>query len=126
MLRRGPGEYRDDPRGKADRECRPAGTRVERELAAIKHEFPQVVGFAPAEGLVGGLLVVKPGTKEPNYDLAWDIVNGCFRRGLLLFAPVGVGGGCVKIAPPLPITEEALREGCNVLRETVRRLVNNT
>ena len=102
------------------------GPVLKRELAAIKHEFPRVVGFAPAEGLVGGLLVVKPGTKEPNYDLAWDIVNGCFRRGLLLFAPVGVGGGCVKIAPPLPITEEALREGCDVLRETFRSLVNNT
>jgi 4-aminobutyrate aminotransferase-like enzyme len=99
---------------------------LKRELAAIKHEFPRVVGFAPAEGLVGGLLLVKPGTKEPNYDLAWDIVNGCFRRGLLLFAPVGVGGGCVKIAPPLCITEDALREGCDVLRETFRRLVNNT
>ncbi len=101
------------------------GPVLKRELAAIQREFPRVVGFAPAEGLVGGLLVVKPGTKEPNYDLAWDIVNGCFRRGLLLFAPVGVGGGCVKIAPPLCITEEALREGCEVLHETVGRLANN-
>ena len=101
------------------------GPVLKQELAAIKEEFPQVVGFAPAEGLVGGLLVVKPGTKEPNYDLAWDIINGCFRRGLLMFAPVGVGGGCVKIAPPLCITEEALREGCDVLRQTLRILVDN-
>jgi 4-aminobutyrate aminotransferase / (S)-3-amino-2-methylpropionate transaminase / 5-aminovalerate transaminase len=93
------------------------GPVLKRELAAIKAAFPRMVGFAPAEGLVGGLLVVKPGTKEPNYELAWDVVNGCFRRGLLLFAPVGVGGGCVKIAPPLCITEDALREGCGVLRQ---------
>jgi 4-aminobutyrate aminotransferase-like enzyme len=98
------------------------GPVLKHELAAIKDEFPQIIGFAPAEGLVGGLLVVKPGTKEPNYDLAWEVVNGCFRRGLLMFAPVGVGGGCVKIAPPLCITEEALREGCGVLRETLRGL----
>ena len=98
---------------------------LKRELAAIKEKFPRVVGFAPAQGLVGGLLVVKPGAKEPNCDLAWNIVNNCFRRGLLLFAPVGVGGGCVKIAPPLCIGEEALREGCEVLRATVGKLANN-
>ena len=96
------------------------GPVLKQELAEIKREFPTVVGFAPAEGLVGGLLIVKPGTKEPHYDLAWDIINGCFRRGLLMFAPVGVGGGCVKIAPPLCIGEEALHEGCAVLRQTLR------
>ena len=101
------------------------GPVLKRELAAIKDEFPRVVGFAPAEGLVGGLLMVKPGTKEPNYDLAWNIINGCFRSGLLMFAPVGVGGGCVKIAPALCITEEALLEGCGVLRQTLRKLTNN-
>ena len=40
------------------------GPVLKQELAAIKEESPQVVGFAPAEGLVGGLLVVKPGTKS--------------------------------------------------------------
>ncbi|MGW8258180.1 MAG: aspartate aminotransferase family protein [Thermoguttaceae bacterium] len=102
------------------------GPVLQGELASIKDEFPGVVGFAPAEGLVGGVLVIKPGTKEPNYELAWDVINGCFRRGLLMFAPVGVGGGCIKIAPPLCITEEALREGCEVLRTTFRRLMNKS
>jgi 4-aminobutyrate aminotransferase-like enzyme len=100
------------------------GPVLKAELASMQAEFPTVVGFAPAEGLVGGLLMVKPGTKEPNYELAWNVINGCFRRGLLMFAPVGVGGGCVKIAPPLCITEDALREGCDVLRQTLRALLN--
>ncbi|OHB56610.1 MAG: 4-aminobutyrate aminotransferase, partial [Planctomycetes bacterium GWF2_50_10] len=95
------------------------GRILEKELASIKDEFPAVVGFAPAKGLVGGLLIVKPGTKEPNYDLAWEIINGCFRRGLLMFSPVGVGGGCVKIAPPLCIDEQALIEGLSVIRDTM-------
>jgi 4-aminobutyrate aminotransferase-like enzyme len=67
--------------------------------------------------------MVKPGTKEPNYELAWDIIYGCFLKGLLMFAPVGVGGGCVKIAPPLCINEAALREGLEVLRTTIREVV---
>jgi diaminobutyrate-pyruvate transaminase/4-aminobutyrate aminotransferase/(S)-3-amino-2-methylpropionate transaminase len=37
-----------------------------------------------------------------------------------MFAPVGVGGGCVKIAPPLCINEEAVKEGCEVIREAVK------
>ena len=34
-----------------------------------------------------------------------------------MFAPVGIGGECLKIAPPLTITEDALREGIRVLDE---------
>ncbi|MDK1032690.1 MAG: aspartate aminotransferase family protein, partial [Planctomycetia bacterium] len=96
---------------------------LKREVKAIQEEFSGVVGFAPAEGLVAGLLIVKEGTKEPNYPLAWDIINQCFRKGLLMFAPVGVGGGCVKIAPPLCINAEALEEGCSVLRESLGEVV---
>jgi 4-aminobutyrate aminotransferase/(S)-3-amino-2-methylpropionate transaminase len=64
--------------------------------------------------------MVKKGSKEPDYELAWNVVNLCFRKGLLMFAPVGVGGGCVKIAPPLCISEEAVKEGCEVIREAVQ------
>jgi 4-aminobutyrate aminotransferase/diaminobutyrate-pyruvate transaminase/4-aminobutyrate aminotransferase/(S)-3-amino-2-methylpropionate transaminase len=34
-----------------------------------------------------------------------------------MFSPVGLGGECIKIAPPLTIPEDALREGIAVLRE---------
>ena len=62
------------------------------------------------------------GTKEPNPDLAWDIVNTCFREGLMMFAPVGVSGGCVKMAPPLCITEEAVLEACDVIYNALKKL----
>jgi 4-aminobutyrate aminotransferase/(S)-3-amino-2-methylpropionate transaminase len=90
------------------------------ELQKIQKDFPNVVGFTPSKGMVGGLLMVKPGTKEPDYELAWDIVYNCFHKGLLLFSPVGVGGGCVKIAPPLCMPKEALVEGCQILHEVVK------
>jgi len=99
------------------------GPVLHEHLQRIKGEFPEVVGFAPSKGLVGGLLMVKKGGKDPDYDLAWDVVSLCFRKGLLLFAPVGVGGGCVKIAPPLCITTEAVEEGCEVIREAVKEAV---
>ena len=97
------------------------GKILKRELEAIQTEFSEVIGFAPAVGLVGGLLMIKAGTKEPDYELAWNVINNCFRKGLLMFAPVGVGGGCVKIAPPLCINEQALIEGCGIIREAIEQ-----
>lgn len=100
------------------------GSVLDSQLQAIRQEFSDVIGFAPVKGLVGGLLMIKPGTKEPDYDLAWEIVYRCFLKGLMLFAPVGVGGGCVKIAPPLCINEEALKEGCEVLQQAVEQAIS--
>jgi 4-aminobutyrate aminotransferase-like enzyme len=34
-----------------------------------------------------------------------------------MFAPVGIAGECIKIAPPLVINEEALKESLAVLEE---------
>lgn len=64
-----------------------------------------------------GIQAVKKGTKDPDPETAFSINEKCFHKGLLMFAPVGIGGECLKIAPPLVINEEALREGIGVLEE---------
>jgi len=73
------------------------------------------VGRWDATGLVGALQFTLPGTTEPDPESAWQMVNQAVGKGLLLFAPVGTGGGAIKINPPLTITEEALVEGLEVL-----------
>ena len=88
-------------------------------LAAIQRRHPDLVGCWTCRGLVGGLQMTQPGRKEPNHDLAHDIVERCFHKGLLFFCPVGAWGQTVKIAPPLTIPEEAVREGLSVLAEAV-------
>jgi len=95
------------------------GAVLQTELDSIKEKFSDVIGARLGQGLVAGLQIVKKGTKEPDGDLAWDVVNLCFRKGLMMFAPVGFGGGCVKIAPPLCITEDAVREACDVIRQAL-------
>lgn len=87
------------------------------ELERIKSKYPDALGCVQGKGLVAGIQVVKKGTKEPDSDTALKINEKCFQKGLLMFAPVGVGGECIKIAPPLVINEEALREGITVLKE---------
>jgi 4-aminobutyrate aminotransferase-like enzyme len=99
------------------------GDVLQAELDTIKEDFPDVVGARLGIGLVAGLQTVKKGTKEPDGDLAWDVVNLCYRKGLLMFAPVGAGGGCIKIAPPLCITEKAVKEGCDVIRQAMEEVI---
>ena len=93
-------------------------------LEKIQRRHPTVIGHTSARGLVAGLQTVKPGSKEPDHDLAHAIIEGCFQRGLLLFAPVGAWGQTVKIAPPLTIPREALEEGLAVLEQAVDAAVN--
>jgi len=87
------------------------------ELQRIGNKYPDILGCVQGKGLVAGIQVVKRGTKVPDSDTALKINEKCFHKGLLMFAPVGIGGECLKIAPPLITTEEALREAINVLEE---------
>jgi 4-aminobutyrate aminotransferase-like enzyme len=88
-------------------------------LKAIQAKHPSIIGNVTAAGLVAGLQTVKADTKEPDHDLAHRIIELCFQRGLLLFAPVGAWGQTVKISPPLTIPQAALEEGVVVLAQAV-------
>ncbi|NQU11746.1 aspartate aminotransferase family protein [bacterium] len=99
------------------------GEVLHRELNRIAKRFPRVCGALHGKGLVAGLHMVKPGTEEPNGDLAWDIVRGCLEKGLLMFSPVGFGGATVKIAPPLITPEDAILDGGQVLDQTMAEVL---
>ena len=87
------------------------------ELQRIQQKYPDRLGCFHGLGLVAGIQCVKPGTKTPDPETAVAINLKCLQRGLLMFAPVGIGGECLKIAPPLTINEEALRESLQVFEE---------
>ena len=89
------------------------------EIARIQQKHPEVLGCWRGLGLVAGIQTVLPGTRTPDPDLALRINLACLQRGLLMFAPVGIAGECVKIAPPLTIEEDALRESVDVFEEAV-------
>ena len=77
------------------------------------------IGRADGAGLVISLQFVEPGTTIPDPEAAFDVVTKCIERGVMLFAPVGVGGGALKINPPLVIDERTLREGLEVVRDVI-------
>lgn len=93
------------------------------EIHRIQRKYPSILGCATGKGLVGGIQVVKEGTKEPDGALAQRINERCYQKGLLMFAPVGVGGECLKISPPLIIPEDALRESIAVFEEAIDEIV---
>jgi 4-aminobutyrate aminotransferase-like enzyme len=108
-LRRGP--YLDNAR---------ALDAVLREgLQALQAAHPERAGCVQSRGLVAGIQVVRPGTRTPDPAAALAVNVSCFHKGLLMFAPVGVAGECLKIAPPLDISRDALEEGIAVLGQAM-------
>jgi len=99
--------------------ARVMGERLRAGLTPIWERHKDIFDLE-GRGLVFALMALKDReTNEPDSELAFDIINHCFRRGLLMFAPVGRGGGTVKISPPLCITADAIDEGLEVLGEAV-------
>jgi len=89
------------------------------EIQSVSNGY---IGRIDSVGLVGAMQFTKRGTTEPDPDVAWLVTKKCVEAGLLLFAPVGVGGGAIKLNPPLTITEEALKEGIGVVRQAVAQV----
>jgi 4-aminobutyrate aminotransferase/(S)-3-amino-2-methylpropionate transaminase len=99
------------------------GALLHSRLHQLKSRTPQF-GAVDGKGLVAGVTCVRPGTKEPDGDLAWNIVEKCIEKGVLMFSPVGFGGGTVKICPPLVINEAAMNESLDAFEEAVREALN--
>lgn len=88
-------------------------------LAAEQESIAAVMG----KGLVAGVVLVDSETGEPDAELAGEIVWRSLQKGVLMFSPVGKGGGTVKISPPLCLTAEAANESLDAFAEAVREAV---
>jgi 4-aminobutyrate aminotransferase / (S)-3-amino-2-methylpropionate transaminase / 5-aminovalerate transaminase len=107
--------------GLAER-ARETGALLHQRLGALASRHRQV-GCVAGKGLVAGLACVKPGTTEPDSDLAFDVVRRAMEKGVLMFAPVGYGMATVKISPPLVIPVDAVEESVDVLEEAFAEAV---
>lgn len=94
------------------------------ELERIRNKYPSILAIVHGKGLVAGIRIADSKTGKPDGETALKINTRCYQKGLLMFAPVGPNGECVKIAPPLTITEDALREGIGVFEEALDEALN--
>jgi len=82
------------------------------------------LGDSRGQGLVWGLEIVKDKqSKEPDPETAKAVVQAACHRGLLMIAPIGTYGNVLRIAPPLVIDEEQVKQGLDLLEDAFRSVV---
>jgi len=103
--------------------ARVQGDRMLAYFRGMQAKYPQI-GWVDGKGLVAGIACVKPGTKEPDADLAWNSVVKSIEKGVLMFSPVGFGGATIKVCPPLNISAEAVNESLAAFEEAFVEALN--
>jgi 4-aminobutyrate aminotransferase-like enzyme len=92
------------------------------ELEKIKIKYPKIIKYIFGKGLIAAILFKN--TKKPDQVnlMASKITEHCMRRGLLV---VHTGRESIKIGPPLTISDEALLEGIQVLKDSIKYFYEN-
>lgn len=59
-------------------------------------------------------------TKEPDPDLTLEIIRDAVSHGMLLIR-AGLFSNCIRLLPPMVMTDEQLQEGLQVLEDAIAR-----
>jgi 4-aminobutyrate aminotransferase-like enzyme len=92
------------------------------KLNKLKDEYPDRISWVLGKGLLAALLFKEPDRQEPDSLLPSIISEKAMQKGLLV---VHTGRESIKLGPPLTITDEALKEGIDVLEESINEALNN-
>ena len=93
------------------------GNHLKNGLIAVSDEQP-VIGEVRGKGLMIGVELVKPGTRDPSPEAASKVMEAAKEGGLLL-GKGGMHGNCLRIAPPLTLTEQEAEEGLAIMGEAI-------
>jgi 4-aminobutyrate aminotransferase/(S)-3-amino-2-methylpropionate transaminase len=78
-----------------------------------------IVGDVRGRGAMLAVEFVLPGTDTPHPAATKAIVDYCTKRGVVIIS-CGTFGNCVRLLPPLIITDEQLNDGLSVFEEAIR------
>jgi len=95
-------------------ESKRKGEILKKELEKWKLEMPNYIKKVNCKGLLAGVFVESPDGN--NIDFVDKVIEVAMRKGLL---SIRTQSGTLKIGPPLTISDEALIEGINVLKESL-------
>jgi 4-aminobutyrate aminotransferase-like enzyme len=98
------------------------GEILHRRLNAIKEKHSDRIAHVLGKGLLAGVIFKHPETGEPEELFPSRVCELSMQKGLLL---VHTGRESIKIGPPLTIPDEALKEGLDVLEESIAETVRN-
>jgi 4-aminobutyrate aminotransferase len=89
------------------------GEQLRQGLRRLQAEHPEVLGEVRGLGLMTAVDVVKEGSPGvPDPALREDVIQACFRRGLLL---LGCGESAIRFCPPLCVTAEQVETALRLL-----------
>ncbi len=96
--------------------ARKLGATAMKRLLEMKEKY-EIVGDVRGKGLFIGVEIVRSKkTKERGEKEAKEIINGCFKGGLLA---ITAGRNTIRIVPPLTTTQEELDEGLDILEDQI-------
>lgn len=98
--------------------ARRVGQVLREALQRGADELPQIADVR-GKGLMLGVELVRPGTREAAPELATAVLERARQRGVLV-GKGGLNGNVLRIAPPLSLTDAEAGEGAQVLVEAVR------
>ena len=93
------------------------GIYLQSRLKEIKNMFSDRISSFYGKGLIAAVLFKDAKSQEPDPYFTSKVAELCMQRGLLV---VHTGRESIKIGPPLTITDDALKEGLEVLEESIR------
>jgi len=95
------------------------GAYFMKRLKEMQQKYP-IIGDVRGKGLMIGVELVKdPETKEPATQESLEVMNKCFKRGLVI---ITAGKCTLRIAPPLIITRETIDAGLEVFEGAVKEV----
>jgi 4-aminobutyrate aminotransferase-like enzyme len=96
------------------------GELLHNRLNKLKEKYTHNISAVFGKGMIAAILFRDPMHGKVDTMLPCKIVELCMQKGLLV---VYTGRESIKIGPPLTISDEALEEGLDVLRESIEELL---
>jgi 4-aminobutyrate aminotransferase/(S)-3-amino-2-methylpropionate transaminase len=59
-------------------------------------------------------------TREPDADFTLEIIRDAISHGIILIR-AGLFSNCIRLLPPIVMTDEQLKEGLSVLEDAIKR-----
>ena len=87
-------------------------------------ERVDIIGDVRGKGLMIGVEIVEPGTREPNAEATARIMERTREEGLLI-GKGGILGNVFRIAPPLSLTEDEASEGYAIFERVVEEVAGS-
>lgn len=99
------------------------GDKAKKRLLEMKEDY-EIVGDVRGMGLFLGVEIVKDKkTKARGEEEAKEVMNYCFRHGLLV---IMAGRNTLRVVPPLNISQEEMDEGLDILEEGIAAVNSDT